>query len=902
MLIQEFNILNLPVNPQLILRKTGDLQPLGELYDYSSPSYTEKINDVSELSFDYTRTEENKTIYDAIKSKKIIEWVNNGRFIIDTVTEKSSIKGDIKSVTCYDLSIQFAYRYLSAINNTLPLYSLTNPNESWLGIVLKDNTDWSIGTFDVGLLDKYRTFDLTNLSYLEFVINNLAMSFECIFEFDTINKKINVTSINNKTYQTGVYFTEDNLISQLSKKEYSENIITKLSVKGDSDMDIRLVNPTGNFLYNWDYFKTTEWISQGAIDALTQYTDDIEANTTTYEVELATLLTAKGDLLNLNAELTDINTNINLEKLTLNGYIRRNDKTQSQIDEQAAVRVLIDGLLNDKNTKVTEIESKESAISNSEGILENITQLLEFYSYFDTNFNENPEYVSEIENITFVGNYNNKDYVLTDTMSTVERQEQEQLLKEQSLKVLERASKMNVEFTIDFVAFVRNIEFKSFTEQLRLSDLVYIHTENQSMPTSARIIKLVYSMDTGELKIGFSSSFSIEDSTLDLRDAVQDGINAKITLDYNKRDFEAWKANENRVLNSIESSLDLTTKAIVSSDSNDIEIDNTGITLSSLEPGQLEQLKITNSTIAFSKDKFSSSSAAIGKIVLAGAEVYGIIADVIVGKHIIGTTAHIDTSNEVQGEFRINSVEGVVIENMQLTLNKGDGSVSGDSLITMNPSSGLKIQSNTGSGLQDKLYVDLDGRIKGVSLDISEDSTFSGSTTIGQVADAGVLANKDSISYTEVTGSKPPTNADRTSTVINGGLVTTGTIELQDGNNITKAGITAKGSGDSSIRIFAGDTFTNRAIAPFKVTQGGSVYAEDITLTNPIVQGDDGVAFSNDTYVKEISDNMFIKSGNLMVLTAGVNGDEDLILQADTIDFGNANITGFNGSVIAVWG
>lgn len=76
-------------------------------------------------------------------------------------------------------------------------------------------------------------------------------------------------------------------------------------------------------------------------------------------------------------------------------------------------------------------------------------------------------------------------------------------------------------------------------------------------------------------------------------------------------------------------------------------------------------------------------------------------------------------------------------------------------------------------------------------------------------------------------------DADQTSTIINGGLITTGTISFNDGS-VTKAGMTATGSGDTNIRIWAGDTYANRATAPFRVSQAGVLNATNATITGSI--------------------------------------------------------------------
>jgi len=66
-------------------------------------------------------------------------------------------------------------------------------------------------------------------------------------------------------------------------------------------------------------------------------------------------------------------------------------------------------------------------------------------------------------------------------------------------------------------------------------------------------------------------------------------------------------------------------------------------------------------------------------------------------------------------------------------------------------------------------------------------------------------------------------------TIIDGGLVSSGTIQVGQGNDgdyTVKAGITGEGSADSSVRIWAGNTFTGRSVAPFRVQQDGTMYAK----------------------------------------------------------------------------
>ena len=75
---------------------------------------------------------------------------------------------------------------------------------------------------------------------------------------------------------------------------------------------------------------------------------------------------------------------------------------------------------------------------------------------------------------------------------------------------------------------------------------------------------------------------------------------------------------------------------------------------------------------------------------------------------------------------------------------------------------------------------------------------------------------------------------DNTKTTIDGGIVTSGTIQVAGDKKYILAGITGKGSSGDSIRFWAGTTFENRSIAPFRVQQNGKVYMKDAVVEGEI--------------------------------------------------------------------
>lgn len=98
----------------------------------------------------------------------------------------------------------------------------------------------------------------------------------------------------------------------------------------------------------------------------------------------------------------------------------------------------------------------------------------------------------------------------------------------------------------------------------------------------------------------------------------------------------------------------------------------------------------------------------------------------------------------------------------------------------------------------------------------------SGGTT---ALDDGI-ASADEINESATRKWAGESGADKTQTAIDGGIVTAGRLEVKADDGTTKAGIAGGGTGDSATRMWAGATYSGRATAPFRVTQGGDVYME----------------------------------------------------------------------------
>ncbi|MCP9611303.1 phage tail protein [Coprobacter tertius] len=109
---------------------------------------------------------------------------------------------------------------------------------------------------------------------------------------------------------------------------------------------------------------------------------------------------------------------------------------------------------------------------------------------------------------------------------------------------------------------------------------------------------------------------------------------------------------------------------------------------------------------------------------------------------------------------------------------------------------------------------------------------------------------------------------DNTQTVINGGIVTSGTVQLAGNDSTIKAGITGEGTSETSVRFWAGATKANRASAPFRVLQDGSMYTSKGIfagyLQTPFIYlGDSDAVWNSTRHVFQIKENLNIVSSGL---------------------------------------
>ena len=359
-MVFDFSTLDYVEAPMLLLKNLDGtvIQPLGYAYEVTAKLL---YNEVSELHFKVPAYVDGVETphYADLTSMRLVDWMGMGQFILVNPKTQSDGISEYKECTAYSLEHELNYKQIYMEEGTYDFWNPVAQENTVLGIIISLLPLWSIGEVDESLWGKYRTFGVDNESVYDFIKNTAQETYQCVFDFDTYNRRINVRSVASDVATDPVFLSLDNLVQELEITEDTDNIFTCLDVNGADGVDIRSVNPLGtNKIYNLDYFMGHNYFTDEMVQKWNSWKTTYEDNqqlyyNTTIEKVLqeARLETEKAALTKLESELSQYTT------------------LQSTYIEAAAQGI-------DRTTELKEIKQKiadtEDAIEVQNALLETI--------------------------------------------------------------------------------------------------------------------------------------------------------------------------------------------------------------------------------------------------------------------------------------------------------------------------------------------------------------------------------------------------------------------------------------------------------------------------------------------------------------------------------------------------
>lgn len=325
-------------------------------------------------------------------------------------------------------------------------------------------------------------------------------------------------------------------------------------------------------------------------------------------------------------------------------------------------------------------------------------------------------------------------------------------------------------FSVDACNFLSADEFALFRNQLTLGNRVYLALDDEVLEPYVVSLHCNFE-DPTNFSIEFSSTYTSFDKSFALAKLLEQSVSMGKSLSHNSGIYSAFvnSGASTAVKEFMDSALDISKNAVLSSENQAITFDDTGIRIrkwnadkTGYEP---EEIWIVDNMIAFTEDNWAHAKMAIGKIFDPNLKsndnpqgmAYGIVADYLVGKIIAGQNLIIQATAE-DGDtvtFRVDG-SGAYLYNADINI------VSKGNQVVLSPEKGIAIGTaplykvQNGKEVLDedkaKFWVDsqgnlhLKGKLEGC------DGTFSGKLSAATGTFSGELSAATGTFSGDITG------------------------------------------------------------------------------------------------------------------------------------------------------
>lgn len=727
----DFDKFGMVERPVLTLSKPNR-QELGQMGSYKELTYDPVLQSYSTINFKYPYYAQGKRVsnhYDEVQNQMLVTLEGIGEFVISSCEEENTGAERYKQITANSSEYLLCKRKINVLNGTYKLYDIAEPEKSLLHKLFEAIPSWSIGYISIDLLGKSRTFDVPDSTLYDFLMNEVSKAFECIFVFDTLERKINAYTVNDTKLikDSDVYISYGNFLKSEKIEEISEELVTVMSCYGGDGVNISSVNPTGTiYLYDFSHFKN-------------MMSDELKSALNNWEAAYAKHLKPHEDgeadtYSDLLLELKELNSRL----ITAETDLKELESSKVSKEEIQAIKIAggkasgteYDDLVKDIKTVVSAIANQKTTISGINAEIQSIkskTKAINTELSFSVNgsyFKGKEELLKELDYFMYESTYQDDNYIITDAMDLVEQQDIIQQLYDSCSRLMKDASRPTYNITADTVNFL-------FIEKLApYINSIYKGVDND--PSSVHMIKDLLGLkfhlekdedewiepvllkmhinfdDPTDFSMEFSTRYRLYSDIWTYGDLVGEAISTAGNVSFDYSSIKTWNDHRDNLLDFANNSLDMTRKNLVNNSENQtFLIDKTGLRGHSSNNEGEETRKgiwLTADTLAFTNDNWQTVKTAVGNIYMGENQSsrYGVNAEVLIGKAILGNELTI--SNEAN-TMTVDNNGLTVTSNFESTEN--NVTISGSNRILISPGAGISIERKQGNGNYSKqFYVD----------------------------------------------------------------------------------------------------------------------------------------------------------------------------------------------------
>lgn len=655
------NKIDLTLKPQKIsifLCKPNK-QILAKLNEAYNVNLTLKLGNINELTFDLPyeidlQHELQRNAYiDKIRERYLLKVIYNECheefFIINEISELVDANSECKNIHAFSLGYELADKQLKD-------YTCTSYNASQVLADALSKTIWSVGYIDADLDLKYRSFEVSTKTILDFVFE-IAETFKALILWDTTNRKINFYQPEDIGQNKGLKIKYGKYLNSLDKKIYTDEMVTRLIVLGKDGLSIQRINPPGtNYIEDFSYFmypyeenqdgnaiNPSYYMSNELCHAIISYNQLIAAKKGGFENLISqksayeeTLTSLNNELLDLQAELNEILDDIDIAQALgkdISTYIPDGYTVSLEVakdNKQAEVTA--------KHSEIADVKSSLSSVDNEISHLRNVIAA-------ENNFT--PEQLKERNQFIIEKEWSDDNYT-----------DDEELYKD-ALKVFEDLRTPQTVIEIDIVNFLEILEEQRNWDKLKLGDIITIQYEKLNIDIQAKISEVVFDCENSTVKITITNIKDLKTNEDKLLNMLYQAVSTSTTVDMNKFKWNETVDSMNSVSQLLNGVWDSTKRNINAGVNESVTIDRRGITIT--DPSDsLKFLRATHGVIGLTNNGGNNFKVAIDGT--------GVYAERLVGQIIAGNQLAIITNSS--GSFSVDG-NGVSIKGASLTITEG---------------------------------------------------------------------------------------------------------------------------------------------------------------------------------------------------------------------------------------
>lgn len=511
---------------------------VGEFISECLISITENIDDIDTVDLTVPKfyMSENKinkvryNLFDEVKEERLICLDNERFFVIKDIDEDELLDNTYLNVKAYslehklskiDIEVEDIGFYLLSSDEDSGIYSL---NE-----YMKSETGWSFGQIDEQVLkgkngtEKMRWQESVNTNWYDYIMKNIREQFECVPMFNTFNKKVNLYHINSFGDDIKLCLSYDSYIKDMDKKRSSQNLVTRLKLIGNEEMDIIDATPSGYpYIEDYSYFIEHREMSDELISHIKKYEEMVAKRTVTWK-QLRALKEEKQELLlREQTELYIIYSEIKAKESMLEAYRLNKDDINSAI--------IVDSITKLKDQKTIyeiKVENLEEEINHLQDSILEINKLCKRETCTDDNgylvFNEGT--LDELKNFIYYDTYSNDAFLDVEELLSAGKRE------------LGLSCKPTNDIDIDVVNFISRIIDNGFrqhwTGDLALGDVVALQ-DNEGNEYLRYLVSITRNFKDNGLQLTLSNKKTNVDNVKVISDLLSQTNRNLRTINSNK--------------------------------------------------------------------------------------------------------------------------------------------------------------------------------------------------------------------------------------------------------------------------------------------------------------------------------------------------------------------------------